>query len=62
MKYDVVFAIDARCCIAVEAESPEEARSKAATEFCDADLSTCEYIDAHPVMVEDSTGDIVWEV
>lgn len=61
MKYDVIFSIDARCCIAVEAESPEDARHKAATELDDADLNTCEYIDAHPVMVEDSTGDIVWE-
>ena len=61
MTYYVTFKIDARFIAAVEANSVEEARRSAMNRFQDADFGEAEDIDGEDIIVEDETGNFVWE-
>nr|MBQ4458429.1 hypothetical protein [Clostridia bacterium] len=61
MTYYVTYKIDARFIAEVEAGSLEEAKSKAAEKFSDADFGKAEDIDGEPIIVEDERGNYVWE-
>lgn len=61
MKYYVTYKIDARYIVEVEAESVEEAKTKAEDKFIDADFGKAEDIDGEAIIVEDINGDYVWE-
>lgn len=61
MKYYVTYKIDARYVAEVEAETLEEAKEKAESEYMDADFGVAEDIDGEAVIVEDENGNFVWE-
>lgn len=62
MVYDVTIAFEGRYIVGVEAESIEEARKKAESEFMFADLNESDDIfNDRAVIVEDEDGEIVWE-
>ena len=61
MKYYVTYKIDARYVAEVEADSIEEAKEKAAADFCDADFGCATDIDGTDILIEDENGNYVWE-
>lgn len=61
MKYYVTYRIDARYIAKVEADSLEEARSKANDEFCDANFGVAEDIYGEDIIVENENGNYIWE-
>ena len=61
MKYFVTFAVEARYIVEVEAENTEEARKKAAEEFCDTDFGEAQDIEGEDIIVEDEKDNYVWE-
>ena len=61
MKYYVKYKVEARYIAEVEADSIEEARSKASEEFCDADFGVAENIEGEDIIVEDEDGNYIWE-
>ena len=56
MEYTVTFAVDGRVSIKVDANSTEEAKSKAVLESAFVDLSKMEVIKMTPVNTEDENG------
>ena len=58
MTYYVTYAIDGRFTAEVEADSIEEAKAKAETEYYDADFGALRNIDAYPVNCEDEEGNL----
>ena len=56
MKYTVSIAVDGRVDVEVEAESFDEAKSKACVAVCDLDFGNLECIDWNAVNAEDETG------
>lgn len=61
MKYYVTYKIDARYIVEVEAESVEEAKTKAEGKFLDAKFGEAEDIDGEQIIVEDNNGEYIWE-
>ena len=61
MKYYVTYKIDARYIAEVEAENIEEAKKKAEGKFMDANFGEAEDIDGEAIIIEDNSGDYVWE-
>lgn len=61
MTYYVTFKIDARYVAEVEANSADEARDIAIDKYIDADFGEAHDIDAEPIIVEDESGNYVWE-
>jgi len=60
-KFYVTYKIEARYIAEVEAENLEEAKSKAESEYIDADFGKAEDIDGEAIIVEDENGNYVWE-
>lgn len=61
MTYYVSYKIDARYIAEVEANSLEEAMQKAEENYIDADFGAAQDIDGEPIIVEDESGNFVWE-
>ena len=61
MKYYVTYKIEARYIAEVEADSLEEAKSKAESEYIDADFGVAEDIEGEYIIIEDENGNYVWE-
>lgn len=61
MTYYVSYKIDARYIAEVEADSLEEAMEKAKESYMDADFGAAKDIDGEPIVVEDESGNFVWE-
>lgn len=61
MTYYVTYKIDARYIAEVEADSFEEAMEKAEENYIDADFGVAQDIDGEPVVVEDESGNFIWE-
>ena len=61
MKYYVTYKVEARYIAEVEANSLEEAMDKAEAEYVDADFGEAEDIDGEAIIVEDESGNFVWE-
>lgn len=57
MKYYVIMRVNGRFTCEVEAESLEDAKTKAGDAYSDADFGALECIDADFVTAEDSNGD-----
>jgi len=60
-KFYVTYKIEASYIAEVEAENLEEAKSKAESEYIDADFGKAEDIDGEAIIVEDENGNYVWE-
>lgn len=58
MEYTVTFAVDGRVSVKVDANSTEEAKTKAVLESAFADLSKMEVIKMTPVNTEDENGNL----
>ncbi|MBQ8563237.1 MAG: hypothetical protein IJ443_05040 [Firmicutes bacterium] len=61
MKYCVTYKIEARYIAQVEADCAEEARKKAEQGYVNADFGEASDIDGEPIIVEDESGNFVWE-
>ena len=61
MKYYVTYKVEARYIAEVEADSLEEAMNKAEEEYIDADFGEAEDIDGEAIIVEDESGNFIWE-
>lgn len=61
MKYYVTYKIEAKYVVEVDANSSEEAREKATSEFFGADFGELNDIDGEDIIVENEDGDYVWE-
>ena len=61
MKYLVNFKIDARFATEVEADSIEDAKSKAEMHVMEADFGDAEVVDFDPVYVKDDDDNFLWE-
>lgn len=61
MKYYVGFRVDARYIAEVEADSLEEALSKAENDICDVDFGEAEDIDCDAIWVDDENANQIWE-
>lgn len=61
MKYYVTYKFEARYVAEVEADNLKEAMKKAEEEYLDADFGSAEDIDGEPIIVEDETGNYIWE-
>lgn len=61
MKYTVTYKVDARYSAEVEANSIEEAKKIAESNFWDADFGNVFDIDGEPILIEDEKKEIVWE-
>lgn len=61
MKYYVIYKIEARYIAEVEADSLEEAKKKAESEYVDADFGAAEDIGGEAIIVEDDNGNYIWE-
>ena len=59
MKYYVTYKIDARYIVEVEAESVEEAKTKAEGKFLDAKFGEAEDIDGEAIIVEDKDNAVI---
>ena len=61
MKYYVTYKVEARYVAEVEADSIEEAKEKAESEYIGADFGVAEDIQGEAIIVEDENGNYVWE-
>ena len=61
MVYYVTFAVDARFVAEIEANDIEEAIDLATDRFCDADFGDAEDIEGDAIIVENESGNFVWE-
>lgn len=61
MKYYVTYKVEARYVAEVEAKSLEEAMKKAELEYLDADFGEGYDIDGEAIIVEDESGNFIWE-
>lgn len=61
MTYYVSYKIDARYIAEVEANSLEEAMEKAEESYMEADFGVAQDINGEPIIVEDESGNFVWE-
>ena len=60
--YCVTYRIDARHVVAVHAKNMEEARRSADEKFMDADFGELtDFVETEAVMIEDPSGNYVWE-
>ena len=57
MKYTVSIAVDGRIDVEVEADSFEDAKTKACAEVCGVDFGNLEWIEWHAVNAEDENGE-----
>ena len=60
MKYSVTYSMTARFSVEVEANSLEEAKTKADTAFSEADFGPAKDIDGEINVVEDESGNNIW--
>lgn len=61
MTYYVSYKIDARYIAEVEANSLKEAMEKAEESYMEADFGVAQDINGEPIIVEDESGNFVWE-
>ena len=61
MTYYVTYRIDARFVAEVEADTLDEAMEQAEWRYCDADFGEARDIDGCQIVIEDESGNFVWE-
>lgn len=61
MTYYVSYKIDTRYIAEVEANSLEEAMGKAEESYMESDFGAAQDINGEPIIVEDESGNFVWE-